>query len=569
MSIAGGAHTASAQTVEYFSGLQIAPQKPNDQPTGQAPNPPSSQATNSYGAGTSSMYGQFQAQSESTAPPWILTEHIGVDEIATDNVEFPETGHRGDLISDFSGGGILTANSDRVYGELSLTGTYRQLIDNQEFDGFRAYGYANEAVTLLPGTLYLGLRGLMDDISREGLGLQNPLAEVSTLTQAYEISASPLYYTQFDGLTMNLLRYELGQVWFNRNLGAIKAPGLVLSQLSDSTDQIVRDDFRMDGTFDPRLLTDISLSGSIYSTVLPNPHDYINERGQIINAYALTRSLAVIGAIGAERLHDYNAPRIDGEDAIWSLGARYLPNADSYALLTYGRNDLKSDFAGELAWRITPLTSLYTDYTDSVITAQQLAISNNNVSELGPSGTFTHVAFAESPVLSTLDDPLLNSGPPGSGNQTAAIGLPLTELNNALPLENGLFRIKALRATLSTQILDNNFDLTYIKYDQTELAGHTPFTDTTQVAILSWHRFLSPDVLALIDVRVGNENGPESASLPSASTDRYGTTLDLDWEITEGLAGRLRYDFIYHDTHPSSVSADEEVLSVGLYKTFD
>lgn len=574
MLMAGGGNAALAQTVEYFSVPQFVPQNPNSQTTGEAPFPGSSQETSPYGAGTSSLYGQYLAQSAASAPPWLLTEHVGINEVATDNVNYPSPSPRqADLSSLFSAGGILTADSDHVYGTLALTGVYRLQAVESHLDALLGYGYANAMVSVLPGTLYLGVHGLMDEVYRTGLGLQNPFSQVADLTQVYQVSASPLFYSRFDDLTFNLLRYEIGQAWFNENTGTINSQGQILFPVSGSTDQIARDDLRFDGTVIPRLMTDVSLYGATYNSTSQSTGDFTREKGQIINEYALTHSLALIGAAGYERLHDRHVPLVDGQGVTWSVGARYLPNADSYALLTYGKNDLKSDFAGELGWQVTPLTSVYMDYTDSVITLQQLEIANNNASSIGPFGATTRIAFDESPIISTLGDPLL-LGPPSPENPASNLGVPLFDVNNVLPLENGLFRVKAYRASANTRINnDNVVGLTFMDFDQTQLSSRGPFVlghpASLQQAILSWGRFLSPAVQARVGVSYGHLSEDQTAGSVSTSSNRYGATLILNWQITETLAGQLRYDYLNRDTHPSSVSADQNVLSIGLYKTFD
>jgi uncharacterized protein (PEP-CTERM system associated) len=539
-----------AQTVDKFLAPQIAPQNPNS------------------GAGTSSLYGQLLTQSATSAPPWILTENVGVDEITSDNVGFSSVHRQPDLGSLFSAGGILTADSVRVTGILALTGVYRRQIEDTALNHFSAYGYANEEITLLPGSLYLGLRGHMDEVYRVGLGLQNVLAQASTLTQVYQVSASPLYYIQVDDLTFNLLRYEIGQVVFSNNTGPINFHGQVVPGISDSTDHILRDDFRMDGTVFQRLLTDVSLSGASYNSGSHGVGDFMRDRGQIINAYALTRSLALIGAAGYERLHDRDFPHVDGQDATWSAGLRFLPNADSYALLTYGRNDLRSDFAGELAWSITPLTSLYMDYTDFVTTLAEQSIANINASQIGPFGAVTHVVFDQSPVLNTIDDPLL-SGPPGPENPTMNLGVPLADINGTLPLTNGLFAFKALRARVNATIEDSVVALTLLNIDQTPLARPGLFTHNTlisQRAILQLYHFLSPEVRADLEVNFERQSEDHSASSIFTSTDQYGTTLALNWRMSERFDGILRYDFVYSK---SRVNVYENTLTIGLYRSFD
>jgi hypothetical protein len=211
------------------------------------------------------------------------------------------------------------------------------------------------------------------------------------------------------------------------------------------------------------------------------------------------------------------------------------------------------------------------DYTDSIITLQQVQYSSNNVSQVGPDGPITHVTFSTSPVISALDDPLLTTGPPGPGSPTTTLGVPLADINNVLPLTNGLYRIKELRATARTEIEDNVLRLTLLNIDETQLTARAPVqlgqlgSATLQQAILFWDRSISPEVYARMEVNVGHLR--ENQIVGSSTTDRYGTALTVNWEMSPSLFLQLRYDFI--DTPGISVNRYENVLSVGLHKAFD
>jgi uncharacterized protein (PEP-CTERM system associated) len=567
---------AQAQTVDYFSTPWIA-QPGTANPNGGA----GSESPSSGGAGTpsaisSGLYARAQAQSSPNARPWNFSAHVGIDEIATDNPEDSASDRTIDLASLFFAGITASADTARLNGILSATGLYRQDLEESSLDRFAGYGYVRGQGTIVPDSIFMYIRGLEVDISRQGGGLDNALIEPATTTHIYEISGTPYLYSIVDDFAVNVLRYQIGQVWFDRNTGLIQDAGETIPAISDSTDQMAREDFRMAGTVLPRLLTDVSLAAQENDSGSTGSGDFTRDRGEAINEYELTRSFSVIGGAGYERLHDEEFPNIDGEGLVWDIGARIRPNADSYALLTYGRHDLKDDFAGELVWRVSPLTNIYGAYTDSITNGQQTLIAGNDASELGPEGTTTHLTFDESTVIGTLDDALLNASP-GAGGSESLLGVSQSDINNALPLENGLFRVEAFRATARTLFDNNPINLTVLHIERTQLTDAASFgqigrVETSNGVILSWHPTLTNRLTGLASIRYERvdlgEDQPLFYGIPTNSDD-YGAALGLTWIISGTLSGIARYDFVYRQAHSSSDSSYENALTIGLRKTFD
>jgi hypothetical protein len=566
---------AQAQTEDYFNTPWIGAEKASNATSGAGAT--QSGAGNDLGPSVSSLYGRVQAQSQQNSLPWRVSEHVGIDEILTDNSDDTANDRTVDLGSLFSAGLTATADTPRLNGIFSATGIYRREIENTSLNRFGGYGYTRGQFTVIPDTLYFDVRGSADGVSREGGGLQNVLAQQSQETQVYQILGSPYLYTRADDVGINLLRYQIGQVWFDRNTGAQLFPGFSVGPISSSTNQVAREDFKMAGTVLPRLLSDVSLSVSENDSGALGSGDFTRDRGELVNEYEVTRSTSIIGGAGYERLHDNEFPDVDGEGLVWDVGGRVRPNADSYVLLTYGNHDLRSDFAGELVWRLTPLSDIYAAYTDSITNGQQVLIASNDASELGPEGSLTHVSFDQSTVIGTLDDALLNAAP-GGGASASVFGVPLADLNNALPLENGLFRVKAVRASAHSLFENAPLILTVLHVERTQLTSAGQFggsvgrVETSQGAILSWHPELTKDLFGVASLTYEHVNlGDEQSFLFNNPTDsdHYGAGLGLSWAITKTLAGVVRYDFIYRESHPSSINSYDNILTIGLHKVFN
>jgi len=554
---------AQAQTVDYFSTPWIISPAPPNASNGQANGLP---AGNRSPGAHSDLYAQVTAQAAQNAPPWGLTENIGIDEIATDNVGETENNRVADLSSLFSAGAVATADSTRLNGILSVTGLYRRNIKDTGLDGFSGYGYANGQAVIIPASFYFSIHGLMDDLSREGGGVQNALVQTPQDTHTYSISGSPILSSRIGDIGLNVARYQIGQVWFDNNTGAIETPGFNIGPISSSTDQNAREDFKMAGTIFPRLMSDVSLSGMENDSGALGSGDFTRVNGELINEFEVTRYASAIGGAGYERLNDNVSPDIDGEGPVWDIGTRLRPNADSFVLLTYGRHDLKSDFAGELSWRLTDLTNIYAAYTDSISNSQQSVIGNTDASQVGPEGAVSGVTFDQSTLIGTLDDAALNAGP-GEEAGGSPLGVPLTDINSALPLQNGLFRIKSFRATGRTSLDDDSLSLTLYHMQSTQLTGTGQFGEqvgsvvSTEGGTLSWYRTFSYDLSGLASAGYGRSN--------SGDADTYSAALRLTQTLSESLSAVVSYNFIYRDAHPSSGGYLQNAITIGLHKTFD
>jgi uncharacterized protein (PEP-CTERM system associated) len=565
--VANFGEDAQAQTADYFATPWVV------SPMASPGNSQSSNGADEAGAKKSpgiyaDIYERTTAQDDPNAPPWTLSEHLGIDEIATDNIALAKTNRQADLSSLFSAGAIATAESSRLNGILSATGVYRRNIEDEGLDGFSGYGYANGQLVIVPGSLVLSIHGLMDDISREGNPVQNALVQVAQDTQTYSISASPFLSNRIGDIGINVLRYQIGELWVHNNTSAIQIPGLSIGPISSSIDQNVREDYKMAGTLAPRLMTDVSLSGmeNDNGTGEEGSGDFTRATGEAINEYEMTRFASAIFGGGYERLHDSEFRDVDGEGPVWDVGTRWKPNANSYFLLTYGRHDLRNDFAGEMSWRLTDLSSVYAAYTDSITNSQQSIIGSNGASQLGPDGAASGVTVDQSTLIGTLDDPTLNAGP-GEDSGGSPLGTPLTDANAYMPLQNGLFRVKALSATARSQAGINSFSLTAYRSESTQLTGVGAFStlvgqvELTRGIIFSWQRPLSADLSGYSSL------GYSHSEL--GGSELYSASLGLTKTLTDSLSAVARYDFFYHNAHPSTIGYVQSAVTIGLHKTFN
>jgi uncharacterized protein (PEP-CTERM system associated) len=547
---------ACAQTDDYFATPWVVSPLPsqitNPGAPGVAPAPvPLSR-------GTSSLYTQAVANHEPSAPPVLYSFSLGIDEIGTDNVGESETHRTADLSSLFSVGGVITADTERLTGELAATGVYERNIVDADLDQFTEYGYGDAQVTIIPQSLFLGVSGLADTLSNLGGGLQNPVLQSTLNTHFYTIGGSPYWATQIDDFGINVLRYELGQAWFSNVSTPVGPLGFHFAAPTSSTDQSVREDFRSKGTIVPKLMSDFSLSGTENDSGNSISGLYQQADGESINEYEITRSMSLIGGAGFEILHDPQEPEINGQDPIWDMGSRIRPNADSSILLVYGRHSRKTDFSGEVSWQLTPFTSLYAAYSDSISTAQQTLISNTAASVIGPAGAVSGVTFDQSTLIGVLDDTVLNGG---AGNG-AALGIPIGISNNFAPLQNGLFRTKQLSATVQATLGGNPFNLAAYSIKSISFTPLLASSFNTEGANLSWLPAISPRLSALALAGYAHVSGGGRA-------DTYNGAIGATYLVSDSLSLIMRYDFILRKSDPSSTGYLQDAVTIALHKSFN
>src|SRR5262249_20610474 len=151
------------------------------------------------------------------------------------------------------------------------------------------YGFATAHATLVTDMLFFDVRANTSEINRSGLGTPNQnLSTKAESTQTYVISGSPDFRSRVGDIGFVDLRYSISQVWFQRNTGATVVNGIFLAPLSDSFHQNALFDFKMPGTIDARLLSDISANAS-YQESSFQLGIYRTAAANFLNEYALTR----------------------------------------------------------------------------------------------------------------------------------------------------------------------------------------------------------------------------------------------------------------------------------------
>jgi uncharacterized protein (PEP-CTERM system associated) len=551
----------AAETDEAPAALE-SPAPVTTAPTAPSPtNPvePSSRGGNPAGP-FSDLLGIVNQGKSADTPVWLIVPHVGLDEIARD-VETSHGPGRTDLISLLSAGVTLSGDAPRFQGLLSYTGTIRHALANKNEDRVTQYGTASGHATIFPDLLFVDLSANAHELARLGNGIPNPaLLSNSDSSQLYTASVSPHFRDRVGEIGFFDARYSYSRLWVQRNTGPVDLAGFTIAPLSDSTLQSARAEFQMPGVIDARLLQDFSLhANSIESG--SGVGRLRKAAGEFINEYQLTRSLSTIAEVGYESLSDPQVPAVNGQGVTWSGGGRWRPNIDSSILLLYGRHDLKTDIGAEVQWRLTPATTLFAAYTDSLTTSQATLLGNNQSSLPGVDGPALGVTFEDDPLIAILDDPSL--GPNREQQNGAAAGVPLLEADNFNLHQNGLFRSKLFRSTLTSDLADGStVTLTAFHLQRIALVGERgPAQLTNQGIRATWAPVITEDVTGRV------EAGVRTDEIAHGKT--YNLGLAANYRFSETFNGGLRYDFLVHEVGTGSQgSTYTNALTLTLRKTF-
>ena len=399
-----------AQPVVLLAAAETAPAGATGAPAAAAPspamtvNPPLSQDPDSLFPNLGSS---LRAFSDPTAPAWQFGAHIGLDEILTDNVAHSATDHRSDVITQLIAGISLTGATPRLQAVLNYSAILRRALSGSQASGqqnrLSNYGTSTAHLTIVPDLFYFNMAANAHDIVRDGSGAPNPaLLTNSQATQIYTLSAMPTMQTRVGTVGFLSARYSYSELWRDGNTGPIATPSGNLAAFSGATSQQAQAQFQMPGAFDARMLNEFAVRAS--ETLSGKIGTLRKAGGDFITEYQLTRSLSAIGDAGYESISAPNVPPANGQGPTWNIGGRWRPNIDSSFLLLYGRHDLKTDASGEIAWRITPLTSFYASYTNSLTSSQRTLLGNNEATQLGDDGPSLGVTFEDDPVIAILGD---------------------------------------------------------------------------------------------------------------------------------------------------------------------
>ncbi|HEY1505982.1 MAG TPA: TIGR03016 family PEP-CTERM system-associated outer membrane protein [Stellaceae bacterium] len=469
-----------------------------------------------------------------TSPAWVITPQIQVSETVTDNANFSHDDRQADLETFLNPSLLVTGDTPRAKVDLSYSPTLLRNVvvtDNNRIDQNL---FGTGTVTLVPDALFLNTRASASEGSRSGSF--GPIASTDLRnddrTQVLAYDAGPEWrFPLLDDATGDV-RYSIGQTrFFNNTSAVVDANGLPVTtnQISDGTLQDLR--LFLDSGDRSRLIAaQLTAEGTRNSISDGGGTD---DTGMIMieSQLRLSPELQLLGSLGYEDLRYSNFSFADVNDATWYGGFRWQNAKDAYIQLTYGHRQGSDSLAGDAKYPLTPLTSLFGQYSETVTTPQQQILGNLNTGQLNANNAVV--------------------------NQSN--GLPQSLLVNELTLQNAIYRDRDFRIGASTVNEPDLYQIDVRYEEYLPVAGLATSDSYIGLEALWRHAMNETTSFTLNGGYYIRQQSDENTATIQASISR---------NMTPTLIGSVGYQFIYGDSNVSSRQFYANSITAYLRKIF-
>ena len=512
----------------------------------------------------------------STAPAVQFFPSIGVDVGFTDNAA-----RRGTRSGTRSGGAdvftlitpslLATADTRRVQANFAYSPTVELYASTPGSNRISHFLNAGAVVTVIPDRLFVDLRGSVTQQSIFGgfsQGTATP-GGTSTLnrrdqTTTASVFVSPYYVQRLGGYGTAQLAYSLSYV----DQGNLSGSTVIGNTVFDPVTGLPVTTTRGRGIGD--LLTQrevatftsgenlgrIRSSLTLSATQYDGSGAYSNARRNeavLDNAYAITRTVAVLGSIGYQNLRYATIPRTRVDGVLWNVGVRYAPTPDDFIAVRYGRKDGFNDFAADASYQTTPRTRVFLRY------------SNGLSSDLEESSNL---------LASTQVDTFGNSVDATTGRPV------LSTTNNFFGIQDNLFRLRRLSAS-GVLLLDRDAFTLSLVHETRSLVGRVP-TATLAASgtsgsglytTLQWQHDLAPDLQSQVILQYGTRDSDDDFAATGtnarrARSDRViSAAASLNYQLSQTISTRALYQ-ISNSSGNGAGDVTQNLVLVGLRKTF-
>lgn len=494
------------------------------------------------------------------AGDWTITPQVGGQEIYTDNVLLTPLNPRSDFITTLSPGISINGESARLKGIFSYSPTLYRYANTPSLDAVRQHLYANGTATLIPRHLFLDARGFISEIpTTPGLALFNqqqaflsalgpnffgigsslsPALPKAALTQATSFSASPYFVESFSDYGTAELRYTVTESNFSGEASSLFTPtGFAPSSGSTLTNEGTVSFLTGNRlgplsslfTFDTERISGTgSLSRASHNIAL------------LDTAYAIDRRLAAVATIGYEDIQFHALPPTHISDAVWAVGARLTPNANSSITARYGHQAGITGPFLDARYALTARTTLFASYREG----------------LGTSIESLENALA----LSTLN--------PQGQSINPLTGIPELIPNSLLGLQNALFRSKDFKAGGFVNLARDQFSLSVYKLEHLVVATAVSGTGVSERAIggnASWVHNLTPLLTASVGLGYSRLTFPSSIT-PNLKLISGGASVS--YLLTQSLSSWASYYYVDRMSSEPGFNVTSDTVLVGISKKF-
>jgi uncharacterized protein (PEP-CTERM system associated) len=489
------------------------------------------------------------------APGFQIVPRISGYEEFNDNIFQSENDRRYDFITLISPGVAISGDTPRLNLKLNYNPIVRLYARTPSQDSVGQQLLAVGDAILIPDTLFLKAHAYADEVPTgggfAGLNFGAPTLGTSGFSgAANSLSKNNLTQTESSQLFPYVLHHfgDTGTGKFGINLTqsyASQTSGSLLNSPNGPSTHIFTGEAIAQFLSGPQFGRVIDLvtldSASSTGSGLQNGSNRSIAENRI--GYVLTRQVLVFGEFGAEHIdYPHANPPILINDGVWGVGTTLTPNTDSQVVLEYGHRDGFTSFQGLARYSVTARTVLTAKYTSGLTTDLQDIENELSQTDVNPEGNPVNLET----------------------------GAPTSIVNSLQGINDNLFRNHTLVATATT-LLDRDTISLSVQRENREPVATAPgqavpaVNDTSTTGTATWRHEVSDRTLLTSSVSYGTRtlgNGTHQ------DEQFFGVSAILRYQFTDKLTGSVAYHFLNRNSNVPGVSMYNNVLLVGLTRTF-
>ncbi len=489
------------------------------------------------------------------APGFLVVPRVSAYEEFNDNIFQTENDRRYDFITLLSPGVSVSGDTPRLNLKLNYNPIIRLYArtPSQDSVGQQALGVAN--AILVPDTLFLKARVFADDVPTNGgfaglnfgaptlgttgfSGAANSLSK-NNLTQTVSSQLFPYVLHHFGDTGTGKFGINLTQTYASQTSGT-----LLNSPNGPSTHVFTGEAIAqfLSGPQFGRVINLVTLdSASSTGSGIQDGSNRSIAENRI--GYVLTRKVLVFGEFGAEHINYPNAnPPVLINDAVWGIGTTLTPNPDSQVIVEYGHRDGFTSFQGLARYSVTARTVLTARYTAGLTTDLQQIESELSQTDVNPEGNPVNLET----------------------------GAPASIVNSLQGINNNLYRNHTLVATATTLLDRDTISLSVQRSNRQPVAtapgqAIPAVNDVSTTGTATWRHEISDRTLLTSSASYGTR----TLGTGTQQNEQFlGVSAILRYQFTDKLSGSVAYHFLDRHSNVPGVSMYNDVLLVGLTRTF-
>ncbi|HEY6432959.1 MAG TPA: TIGR03016 family PEP-CTERM system-associated outer membrane protein [Acetobacteraceae bacterium] len=489
------------------------------------------------------------------APGFLVVPRISAFEEFNDNIFQTQNDRRYDFITLLSPGVAISGDTPRLNLKLNYNPIVRLYARTPSQDSVGQQLLAVGDAILVPDTLFLKARAFADDVPTRGgfagLNFGAPtLANPGFGGAASTLSKNNLTQTESAQLFPYVLRHfgDTGTGKFGINLTqsySSQTSGSLLNSPNGPGARIFTGEAIAQFLSGPQFGRVVDLAtldaASSTGTGIQNGANRSIAENRI--GYVLTRQVLVFGEFGVEHIDfPHSQPPVLINDGVWGIGTTLTPNSDSQVILEYGHHDGITSFQGLARYSVSARTVLTAKYTSGLTTDLQQIESELSQTDVNPEGNPINLET----------------------------GAPISIVNSLLGINDNLFRTHQLVATATT-LLDRDTISLSLQHENREAVATGPGQTTPAVGDVSttgtatWRHEVSDRTLLTSSVSYGTRTLGNGSNQDEQF---FGVSAILRYQFSDKLTGSVAYHFLDRHSNVPGVSMYNDVLLVGLTRTF-